>query len=58
MLDGAHQLASRSLVQFLAAVAEDSARDVYHVDLLIDLEDVIDLRVAHPVAAQNSAHIY
>jgi hypothetical protein len=31
MLDGAHQLESRSLVQFLAAAAEDSARDDYHV---------------------------
>src|SRR5258708_38546446 len=27
VLDGAHQLESRSLVQFLAAAAEDSARD-------------------------------
>jgi hypothetical protein len=30
----------KSLVQFLAAVAEDSARDDYHVYLLSALEDV------------------
>src|SRR5208337_2977302 len=45
------------LVQFLAAVVQDSTRDNYHVDLLRTFEDVVDLGVAHPFLDQDFARV-
>src|SRR5260370_21431406 len=47
----------RFSVQFLAAVVKYPARDNYHVDLLRALEDVVDLRIAHPFLDQDFARV-